>query len=55
MMRFFYDLHGEVCAFSEADLQVLGARIAEYKELTPESEPGRGLSLPAVCVLQRHR
>lgn len=38
MMRFFYDLHGEVCAFSDADLQVLGARIAEYKELTPEQE-----------------
>lgn len=38
MMRFFYDVHGEVCAFSDADLQVLGARIAEYKELTPEQE-----------------
>lgn len=38
MMRFFYDVRGEVCAFSDADLQVLGARIAEYKELTPEQE-----------------
>lgn len=38
MMRFFYDVYGEVCAFSEADLQVLGARIADYKELTPEQK-----------------
>ena len=38
MMRFFYDVHGEVCAFSDADLQVLGARIVGYKELTPEQK-----------------
>ena len=38
MIRFFYDLSGEVFGYSETDLQVLGARVAEYRELTPEQK-----------------
>ena len=38
MIRFFYDAHGGVCGYTEDELVLLGDRLSEYKELTPEQK-----------------